>query len=59
MSAAEFAYELGTACLGDRNGLLIMIRVYIDESGTHEGSPVVSVGAYAGRLETWPPFIED
>jgi hypothetical protein len=36
-----------------------VIRIYIDESGTHDGSPVVAVGAYAGRLETWPAFIKD
>jgi hypothetical protein len=36
-----------------------MIRIYVDESGTHDGSPVVTVGAYAGRLETWPAFIDD
>jgi hypothetical protein len=36
-----------------------MIRIYIDESGTHDGSPVVAVGAYAGRLETWPAFIDE
>jgi hypothetical protein len=58
-SAAEYVRELGKACLGDRDGLLVMIRIYIDETGTHDDSPVVAVGAYAGRLETWPAFIED
>lgn len=58
-SAAQYAHELGAACLGDKDGWLAVIRIYIDESGTHDGSPVVSVGAYAGRLETWPSFIED
>jgi hypothetical protein len=59
LTPAQYAWELGRAALGDRDGWLAVIRIYIDESGTHDGSPVVAVGAYAGRLETWPAFIED
>jgi len=36
-----------------------VIQIFIDESGTHVGSAVVAVGAYAGRLETWPAFVEE
>ena len=59
LSPAHYAWELGRAALGDRDGWLAVIRIYIDESGVHDGSPVVAVGAYAGRLETWPAFIEE
>ena len=31
----------------------------MDESGTHDGSPVVSVAAYAARPETWQLFTEE
>src|SRR5262245_38599133 len=56
---AEYVRQLGRAALGDRDGWLTVIRIYIDESGTHDGSPVVAVGAYAGRDETWPAFISE
>lgn len=36
-----------------------MLRIYMDESGTHDGSPVVSVSAYAGRPKEWQKFIKD
>ena len=30
-----------------------MIKVYMDESGTHDSSPVVVVAGYVGRQEAW------
>jgi hypothetical protein len=33
-----------------------MIKVYMDESGVHDGSPVVTVGAYFGRPKQWETF---
>ena len=30
-----------------------MLKVYMDESGTHEGSPVVTVGAYIAKPSKW------
>ena len=33
-----------------------MIKIYMDESGVHDGSPVVTVGAYFGRPKQWEAF---
>ena len=30
-----------------------MLKIYMDESGTHDGSPVVTVGAYMARPKEW------
>lgn len=30
-----------------------MLKVYLDESGIHDGSPIVTVGAYIGRPKVW------
>jgi hypothetical protein len=54
--AASYVVDLGNACLGDRDGQLVMIRIYMDESGTHDGSPVVTVGAYLGQPNDWKRF---
>jgi hypothetical protein len=53
---AQYVTDLGEACLGDQDGQLVMIRIYMDESGTHDGSPVVTVGAYFGRPKDWARF---
>jgi hypothetical protein len=36
-----------------------MIEAYIDESGTHDESPVVSVACYAGTPEQWASFTNE
>jgi hypothetical protein len=30
-----------------------VLKIYLDESGTHDNSPVVTVGAYVGRPQEW------
>jgi hypothetical protein len=47
---------LGAAALADEDGLLAMLRIYMDESGTHDGSPVVTVAAYVGKSKEWQNF---
>ncbi|HEV2561106.1 MAG TPA: DUF3800 domain-containing protein [Rhizomicrobium sp.] len=53
MSAAKTVYELSRAILGDKPGVVAVIKAYMDESGTHKGSPVVTVGAYVAHSATW------
>lgn len=36
-----------------------MFKTYLDESGTHDGSPVVTVGAYVGRPSEWQRFTKE
>ena len=33
-----------------------MFKIYMDESGTHDGSPIVTVAAYIARPLTWKAF---
>jgi hypothetical protein len=43
MASARDAWELSWR---DEDGVVAVLSVYMDESGTHDGSPVVAVGAY-------------
>lgn len=56
MSTPRFVQDLAHAALADMDGSVVVIRIFVDESGTHDGSPVVTVGAYAGRSEVWKKF---
>jgi len=53
MASAKQVWELSRALLADSNGLVAVLKVYMDESGTHDHSPVVTVAAYVGRPREW------
>lgn len=55
MTSARDVYELSRAVLAEGNGdgWIAVLRVYMDESGTHDGSPVVAVGAYVALPRVW------
>jgi Protein of unknown function (DUF3800) len=53
MSSAQNVWELSRAVLGDQDGYVAVLKVYLDESGTHDESPVVTVGAYLARPKEW------
>jgi len=59
MSAARDVWEMSRAILGDQDGYVAVIRVYLDESGIHEGSPVVTVAAYLARPKDWMRFTSE
>lgn len=42
--------------LGSRDGWLLMLHLYIDDSGTHATAPVVGVGGVMGNLDQWLDF---
>lgn len=44
----------GTSPLG--TGILAMLKAYYDDSGTHDGSLVVSVAGYVGEDDQWTEF---
>ena len=56
MGSARDVWELSRAALSDEDGLVVVIKIYMDESGTHDGSPVVTVGAYFGKPKVWREF---
>ena len=56
-SSPHHVWELSRTWLGDQNGLIAVLRVYMDESGTHDGSPVVTVGCYVATPKQWKLWI--
>lgn len=41
---------------GDHNGAVLVLRCYLDDSGTHAGSTMLSWGAALGSNEQWSAF---
>ncbi len=35
-----------------------MIEAFVDESGTHRGSPILSVGLFGGTHDNWKIFLD-
>lgn len=48
--------QLSRAILADEDGYVLVIRAYLDESGIHEGSPVITVAGYFARPKQWQAF---
>jgi hypothetical protein len=46
-------YKLCQMARADQNGELAVLKAYIDESGVHDGSPVLTVAAYLSRPQQW------
>jgi hypothetical protein len=42
---------------GDGKRLVVVMEAFVDESGTHRGSPIVSVAAWAGAQWQWKKFL--
>jgi hypothetical protein len=59
MNTARQVWELSRAVLADQDGWIVVLRVYMDESGTHADSPVVVVGMYAGKPKAWVEWTKD
>ena len=59
MSAARDVLELSRAILASRDGLVAVFKVYVDESGVHGSSPVVTVAAYLARPKQWEAFTKE
>jgi Protein of unknown function (DUF3800) len=51
--SAALVYELCRMALGDRDGMVAMLKAYMDESGVHNDSPVLTVAAYLARAPQW------
>lgn len=56
MTSARDVLELSRAMLAGQAGYVIVLYAFIDESGTHDGSPVLTVAAYVGRPSKWNEF---
>ena len=50
---ARHVWELSRAALADRGGYISVLKAYLDESGVHNGSPVVTIAGYIGTPIAW------
>jgi hypothetical protein len=57
ISAENLTYELCRTFLDDLDGRLTVFRAFLDESGTHAGSPVITVAEYVARPTVWRRFV--
>ena len=55
----ERVCEIGDTFLAHRHGMLAVIEVYLDESGTHHGSPAMSVAAVWAAKSDWANWTID
>ena len=56
MSRAREVLGLCRAVLSGRRGVVVAVKVFLDESGVHDTSPVVTVAAYMARPKQWESF---
>jgi hypothetical protein len=54
--SCEVIFELCQTYLADRDGDVVVLRVFMDESGTHEGSQTVISAACYGKAAAWREF---
>lgn len=57
--AAERVYEISDSVLAGRDGVVVVIEVYVDESGTHDGSENVAVSAVWADKTEWKSWTLD
>jgi hypothetical protein len=59
MTSAREVWELSRHFLSDQVGSIAVLKVYMDESGVHDDSPVVAVSAYIARPKAWRAWTKD
>ena len=52
------AFSLAASAGGKAVGSAIVLQIYVDESGIHNDSPVVTCGAYVGTVPAWDDWTE-
>jgi hypothetical protein len=53
MGSARLVYEMSRLALCESDGRVVVLKVAMDESGVHDGSPVLTVAAYIARPRQW------
>jgi hypothetical protein len=53
VASAHQVWEIGRIALADRDGCIAVLKAYIDESGIHDNSPVLTVATYLARQNVW------
>jgi hypothetical protein len=58
-SSPRNVYDHSRCFLDERNGFVAVLKAAMDESGTHEHSPVVTVAAHFAKPRTWQGWTVD
>jgi hypothetical protein len=56
--AGQQVWEISRLALANQGGRVAVFEFYMDESGTHGGSPVVTVAGYIGCPDTWAEWTQ-
>jgi hypothetical protein len=59
VSTAQHVWEVSRTALADADGVIVVLRIFMDESGTHDPSPVITVGAAWARPSVWKLWTKD
>lgn len=59
VGSARGVWEFSRTFLNDADGIVAVFRVFMDESGTHDESPVITVGAAWSRPSIWKKWTKD
>jgi hypothetical protein len=57
-SEADTVLAFGRVFLADRDGYIVVLNVFMDESGVHDNAPAIAVGAWVGRPEAWAEWTD-
>ncbi len=52
-------FEFGDTFFGHKEGIIVVIEIYLDESGTHHDSQIISVAAAWADRDTWSKWTYD
>lgn len=59
MGSAVLVEQLSRHFLAGRDGAVFVLKMYLDESGTHDDSPVIVVAGYIARPSHWGRWTTD
>jgi len=57
--AAHLVWEMSRTFLADQDGAVAVLKVFMDETGTHDGAPMVAVGAVIADARVWREWTKD
>jgi hypothetical protein len=59
VGCAEQVWQFSRAFLGDRDGRVVVLKIFMDETGIHDDADMVAVAAYISRPKYWREWTRD
>jgi Protein of unknown function (DUF3800) len=59
VASPEEVLDLCRAALSGKDGFVVVLKAHLDESGIHDNSHVVTVGAYLAKPKMWRHWIKE